>query len=150
MKDKYIFLDFDGVFFINDVLCEDCVKNLNHIIKETDAKIIISSDWRKHHTLEQLNLFFIHWNIISDISGFTENLFPIGGSLSRIEDYRCNEIEKYIRDNRIENYIIIDDLELYNGYYRKKNDRFFNTLFYKGITNEISESIIKKLIENEE
>jgi hypothetical protein len=65
---KVVFLDFDGV-----VVClppvhsrkasgglmrdasADCVRHLNQIIEETGAEIVVSSTWRKHHTIPQLH-----------------------------------------------------------------------------------------------
>lgn len=60
-KIKLIFLDFDGVFnhemfYLNrgnnnrpyplSEFDEECVKRYNRIIKETNAKTVISSSWR--------------------------------------------------------------------------------------------------------
>jgi len=145
MNDKIIFLDFDGVFILDDIINETCIVNINNIINKTSAKIVVSSDWKNQHTIEELKILFKKWNIKGEIIGVTDNLWPEGGSLSMIEKYRCNEINKYISEFDITNYVIIDDLELYNGFYTEKNENFFNTLFYKGLTLEISEKIIKTL-----
>ena len=52
---KIIFLDIDGVIAIPDVvkdgmwgLCDEKQKLIGEIIKRTDAKIVLSSSWRKH------------------------------------------------------------------------------------------------------
>lgn len=55
---KIVVLDIDGVIAIPDEEAEEwrlnkeCQDNLEYIIKHTDAKIVISSSWRKH-TLEE-------------------------------------------------------------------------------------------------
>jgi len=140
-----IFLDFDGVFILNDDISLYCVKNINKIIRETNSKIVISSDWRKHHTTIDIEKLFLKWGLKGEIIGITNNHWVLGSHLSYIEKYRRDEINEYILENKIKNYIIIDDLELYNGYYGEKNDNFFQTLFYKGITDDITLKIIKKL-----
>jgi len=147
MNEKIIFLDFDGVFILNDIINKNCIINLNYIIKETNAKIVITSDWRNNRNRIELKRLFNDWGINGVIDGVTDNLWPVGGHISFIEKYRRNEIDKYIKENdgRIIDYVIIDDLELYNSFYTDKNDRFFNTLFYKGITKEIADKIIDKL-----
>lgn len=139
-KENIIFLDFDGVFILNDEPCIQCIKNLNKIIRKTNSKIIITSDWRKYHKLDKLQFYFKEWGIKGDIKGVTVNLWPLDGHISMIEEYRRNEIKLFITNNNIKNHVIIDDLILYEN-----NENFFNTLFYKGITNEIAINIINKL-----
>ena len=62
---KVIFLDFDGVLNsingysdIQIVSCfkidPECMDRLNQIIDQTDAKIVISSAWRCHYNMEEL------------------------------------------------------------------------------------------------
>jgi len=142
MNDNIIFLDFDGVFILDDIPTRSCIKELNRIIRETKSKIVVTSDWRNHETIDELNKLFKEWGVVAEIVDITDNLWPVGGHIAYIERYRVDEINKYISDNNIKNYVIIDDLELYNSFYTKDNDRFFNTLFYKGITKEIADKII--------
>ena len=142
VKDNIIFLDFDGVFILDDKPTPSCIKELNRIIRETNSKVVITSDWRNHETIDELKQLFVLWGVVVDIIGVTDNLWPIGGHIAFIERYRVDEINKYISQHNIKNYVIIDDLELYNSFYTKDNDRFFNTLFYKGITQETADNII--------
>lgn len=57
---KLIFLDFDGVLNRFDEpesyrkLSKSCVENLNFLIEKSEAKIIISSTWRRIHSLSDL------------------------------------------------------------------------------------------------
>ena len=48
------------------------IKVLNEILKETDAEIVVSSDWRLHGTLEELGEYYTSHGIIKKPIGFTE------------------------------------------------------------------------------
>ena len=48
------------------------IKVLNEILKETDAEIVVSSDWRLHGTLEELGEYYTSQGIIKKPIGFTE------------------------------------------------------------------------------
>jgi hypothetical protein len=48
------------------------IKVLNEILKETDAEIVVSSDWRLHGTLEELGEYYASQGIIKKPIGFTE------------------------------------------------------------------------------
>ena len=146
MKEKIIFLDFDGVFILNDVVDPKSVKNLNYLIKETGAKIVVSSDWRNQCTIEILEDLFSNWNINAEIIGVTEKIGD--NNFMFLELNRTEEIEKYILENNVENYVIIDDLKLYNDVYAlnpKFNNNFFETIWYVGLTKSIVDKIITKL-----
>ena len=146
MEEKIIFLDFDGVFILNDVVDPKSVKNLNHIIRETGAKIVVSSDWRNQCNIETLERLFKNWGIKAEILGITDKIGD--HSFMFLEKNRTKEIEKYREENNIDNYIIIDDLKLYNNKYDltpKYDDNFFETIWYVGLTKSISNKIISKL-----
>ena len=143
---NFLFLDFDGVFILNDVVDLKSVKNLNNIIKETNANIVISSDWRNHHTIKELETLFIEWGIVGEIFGVTEKVGD--NSFMLLEHNRTEEIEKFIKDNNVDKYAIIDDMELYNNVYAltpKFDTNFFLTIWYVGLTNSITKKIINKL-----
>ena len=74
------------------------VSYINEIVGYTRAKIVVTSTWRVKHSLEELKQIFRDNGIITDVVGKTD----IG--LNRGE-----EIEQYISDNEIENYVVIDD-----------------------------------------
>ena len=73
------------------------VSYINEIVGYTRAKIVVTSTWRVKHSLEELKQIFRD-NGIADVVDKTD----IG--LNRGE-----EIEQYIHDNEIENYVVIDD-----------------------------------------
>ena len=74
------------------------VSYINEIVGYTRAKIVVTSTWRVKHSLEELKQIFRDNGITSEIVGKTD----IG--LNRGE-----EIEQYISENEIENYVVIDD-----------------------------------------
>lgn len=65
MTEKYLFLDIDGVLNDRDTkertpmgnkgVDDRYIKNLQHIIKETAAKIILSSDWKIEYRRQGAN-----------------------------------------------------------------------------------------------
>lgn len=77
---------------------QKAISCINEVVGYTRSKIVITSTWRIKHSLEELKKIFRDNGINADIVGKTE----IG--LNRGE-----EIEQYISDNEIENYVVIDD-----------------------------------------
>jgi histidinol phosphatase-like enzyme len=136
-KIKVIFLDLDGVL---NVYCEDrdefgCtfhsnfVDNLRKIINETDAKIVISSSWRKDGMKHMVDLWKFR-NLPGEIIDVTPSLYlQKGGSIKfwndklnskitpKIKGYsipRGAEIEYWIKNESknfgiLEQYVILDD-----------------------------------------
>lgn len=78
---KVIFLDIDGVLnchnwyetsktLLENPYCHfspDLVDNLNRITKDTGAKIVITSTWRKNRTLEDLRKLFVEVGIEGEV-----------------------------------------------------------------------------------
>ena len=66
---KIIFLDIDGVLnaheFDEDILCgqfhKDKVQLLNHVLRATDARIVLSSAWRYLLFREEMTLLGLEW-----------------------------------------------------------------------------------------
>lgn len=139
LKEKYIFLDFDGVLHTLSDACRNKefshLNVLNLFIKNAIEKnpirinIIISSSWRLNHTLEQLTnlLSYDKFGYENHIFKFIKNGFVkidvVGkeiyskvGFKQHIQNYgernnRYLEIKKYIDDHKIQfgNYVILDD-----------------------------------------
>jgi len=74
------------------------VSYINEILGYTRAKIVVTSTWRVKHSLEELKKIFRDNGISTEIVGTT------GIGIDRGE-----EIEQYISENEIENYVVIDD-----------------------------------------
>lgn len=163
---KYIFLDIDGVLTtlyesmdLDNMLYwkdnnwakkmnvyypfnETCVNILNSIIKETDAEIILSSDWKKHKTMEQLDVIFKNNGVIKtpiDITPDYRNQY------SNFEYSRSIEIIHYIAENTIDinNIVVLDDLNLEMLFPPRLRTRFVKTC--DGITEEDKIKIIELL-----
>jgi hypothetical protein len=95
---------------------EDC-QSLQEICDATNAELVVSSDWKKHFTIIQLRHIFQHYGIYAPIIDITthQNLW---NKLSRssIEWERAAEITKWVKDNKISNWISIDDMQLNKQY----------------------------------
>lgn len=167
---KVIFLDIDGVlatayeFLMNKQkfqkknyvaehlnipypFNDGCVKVFNEILLKTNAEIVLSSDWRKFWTLEELDLIFRFNGVIKSPMAVTE-IDPV--SMSWLEKNRANEIGKYILNNRdIEQWVAIDDLNMSQFMVQTNDDdKMFVTEGIEGIKKStLKEKIISKLNE---
>jgi predicted transcriptional regulator len=119
-----IFLDIDGVFVTmetihqsyvdngNRQMREDdrpylkkAVENLNRIVQETGAKVVISSSWRITRTIDEMRRIFAKNGIVCDIIGFTANITD-----ERYPDARRGaQIEDWLEFHPVKGYVIIDD-----------------------------------------
>lgn len=165
-KKKIIFLDIDGVIStlyesmeidnkiywkdnewarklnVHYPFNENCVTLLNEIIKETDAEIILSSDWRRHKTLEQLDIIFKNNGVIKSPIDITPNYRD---HYSNFEYARSIEIVHYIAENTIDinDIVVLDDLNLEMLFPPRLKTRFVKT--YNGITEEHKSKILELL-----
>lgn len=104
------------------------VNRVNKLITLTDAEIVISSDWRLHGTLEELQHYYLCQRFIKAPIGLTPKFhyrdwindgfiqdpenFPWHRNLA-LEQHRCFEIKRWLRDNpKVEKWVAIDDLNL--------------------------------------
>jgi hypothetical protein len=90
-----------------------CVQTLNKIIEEINPIIILSSDWKFHFELHELNEIFCDNGVIEKITDITPNLW--GGRftrLSQLEECRAFEILEFIDEKKIANFVAVDDLNL--------------------------------------
>lgn len=102
------------------------VEYLNDILEQTDADIVVSSDWRHFATLEELGNLYEQRGIIKRPIGVTK-------LVNDCEDYetfefsrqwyseqcRCIEIHQWLKDNPlVSKWVAVDDLALEkNGMY---------------------------------
>ena len=93
----------------------DAVRVLNDILLESGADIIVSSDWRLHCTLEEMQDFYKQMGVIKAPIGMTE-LYSHTDDFDRkgytLEDQRSIEIEKYINLHKPDKWVAIDDMDL--------------------------------------
>lgn len=112
-----IFLDIDGVLrsYWSDYLwsqelnqpipshykrlfSKDAIENLNYIVTLTGAKVVITSTWRLHYTLEELRKVFRERGFIGQIIGTTGTFGTRG-----------EEIVDWLNDHVVKNFVVIDD-----------------------------------------
>ncbi len=126
---KIIFLDIDGVINLDIDWCKASINVLNEIIELSGAKIVISSDWKYYHTIDEIRNIFKNQNVVGEIIGITENLEY--RNTMTLEKDRATEINAYLDKNKPENYVVIDDLDLSDVLIDAT--RFVQTHFYIGL-----------------
>lgn len=121
---KIIFLDFDGVITTHKskwTLDKNKMKLIKKICDETDAKIVISSSWRRntlHKTIDYItdinnDLVKTPFLIPDRVIGITPRMYCFKYP-NNDNHYLCPrgiEIDMYIKEHitSIEKYVIIDD-----------------------------------------
>lgn len=105
---------------------EKAIKVLNSILEETDAEIVVSSDWRLKSTLTELGDYYESQGIIKrPIDGtekfrytnwLEEGFIPENFDWNRHEDLeqqRHFEIKRWLRDHpEVTHWVAIDDLNM--------------------------------------
>lgn len=166
---KVIFLDIDGVlathkeFMTNRTKFQTkhpeakeiripypfnsgCVKIFNEILDETNAVIVLSSDWRFHWDLTDLDKIF-------KFNGVKKSPIAVTSKIKRklssdLEDDRSFQIKKYVDETLPDVWVAIDDLKL-----SSLGDNFIHTKDMEGLKQTgIKQKIIKILnddIQNE-
>lgn len=130
-----------------------CVDELERIIRETKADIVISSTWRGQglRAMEDMwRLRGLPGKVVGITPYFTEVDDSIFISEGTFDDYwkdndrpvRGHEIKQYCRDNNITNYVIIDDD---SDMLVSQKERFVCTRGPKGLTKELADEVIKIL-----
>lgn len=152
---KVIFLDIDGVLnvsYIGDdefgqIFNDIFVKNLEKLLIETNAKLVISSTWRD----SGLNFLHDMWKerkLPGEIIDITPNFMVKTGSVLQ----RGSEIAEWLSKNEVDNYVIIDDEvgdmleEQINNIVRcSRNHEHIDQIYGMGLTTECTIQAIKIL-----
>lgn len=152
---KVIFLDIDGplawgTWFDGKVKIEtdftipypwvqgEC-DSLSRIIKATDAKIVLSSDWRLYYSIEQMRDIFTHYGIPNVIIDYTSRYKVKMSSSGRMD--RAKQILNWVKENKPEAWVAIDDYNLeYEFFMEGYNDNYIATRgdHSEGISSTIS------------
>jgi hypothetical protein len=142
---KVIFLDIDGVLAVSkdsDIEKElflagiyypfnpECVNILNTIITNSEAEIILSSDWRITLNLDKLNEIFIKNNVIKSPKDIT----PIG------LEHRGLEIKTFLKYYSTKKFVILDDMDI-EGF----DNNFIKVNYKTGLTEKLLPKILNKL-----
>jgi hypothetical protein len=93
---------------------------LNEILEETNAEIVVSSDWKRWASVEEMGEYYESQGIKKKPIAFTKNLsdcdVPENFVWSRkwdLEQTRSLEINQYLRDNpSITHWVAVDDLNM--------------------------------------
>ena len=98
------------------------VKVLNEILEKTGAEIVVSSDWKLHATLEELEQYYEEQGIIKKPIALTPNLGKctwyhdiiwVWSPRWELEMTRVIEIKQYLHDHpEITHWVSIDDLNM--------------------------------------
>jgi len=160
-KNKYIFLDFDGVLNTGNyyrylqmngksttdkygVLFDtSCVNLINNVIDTTKAKIIVISSWRFFWSIGQLKEMWTN----RGLNGELQDITPTNLILSPKEVHTKGiEIRTWFNSKNLEqqhtSYVIIDDENLFLD---SQQSHLILTRPDTGITKEIAEQIVKIL-----
>ena len=110
---------------------QKAIKVLNQIIEQTDAEIVISSDWRTWATLEELGEFYLSQGIIKKpialtplMKDFDDSSFQLFWYKKWLERIRILEIQEWLKNNPVDKWVAIDDLNMSpqaNGGYGLEN-----------------------------
>lgn len=161
---NYIFLDIDGVmnnridwmykvdnnteqFRSHRMFCDTAWQMLSDVVKETGAKIILSSSWRislvqegeiikpkrfREASVSKLLEYFKNYNI------------PLVGLTTGKYDYRGKQIIEYVKTHFTleDKWIVLDD-EVYGIRGYVADDQIIDTDFETGLLPEHCERIVK-------
>jgi len=109
---RYIFLDFDGVLVPLESPSKKarpaeaeprCMAQLNRIVAETDAKIVLTTSWSLFNSAEALGRVLNRWGFLGDVIGAVPK-----------EPYtRGAKVLAWLAANPgVESFVAIDDEEL--------------------------------------
>lgn len=159
---KVIFLDIDGVLNVipkdfdkyGGIFHDHFVDNLRKIINTTGAKIVISSTWRISG-LEDMKNMWKDRSLPGEVIDITPNEVDV--VKAGVCDYydmvkRGDEIKLWLDNNKVDNYVIIDDdndmlVEQDNNFVKTSNNMTHDDKIDMGygLTNKCTEKVIKIL-----
>lgn len=117
-------IDVDGYSKFN----ENCVNNLNVLLRQFDIEIWLMSTRRMMKSLGEFNIIFKNRKIINEIVGFVP--------LCRECTNRQEEVIQFVRNEGLTNYLILDDDKSLNGLFPEMKSRLVLTDFLKGFDSE--------------
>lgn len=110
-------LELDARF---DNFNKKAIAVLNEILEETDAEIVVSSDWKRWATVEEMGEYYESQGIKKKPIDFTKNLGQcdvpqnfIWSPKWDLEQSRSLEILQYLRDHpEVTEWVAVDDLNM--------------------------------------
>lgn len=96
---------------------QECVAILNEIITQTDCEIVVSSDWRKWATVEEMGDYYQSQGIMKRPIDFTPTKLPEGLTYyyrdSYLQEVRSYEILQWLSEHpEVTHWVAIDDLDM--------------------------------------
>ena len=113
-------IDLDKVFMVRDIC------NL------TGAKVVISSCWRKISRYPLIEEKLVSLGI------------PIVGVTPYVNSNRGDEIRKYLEDNEIDNFVILDD-DIFPDFNELENYLVKTSFYEEGLTEDVAEEVVSVL-----
>ena len=160
IPNKIIFLDIDGVLNSNkyfssreyyykehkkiEYTLEDTIKRqlydidmnklelLLKVVKITTTKIVITSSWRRLSIYPYIKKYLIEVGL------------PIIGETPYIEGNRGKEIRYYLKNNKVDSFVILDD-EIFKDFNELINNLVKTSFYEEGLTIDSCNEIIKRL-----
>ena len=117
---KMLDIDLDKVFMLRDIC------NL------TGAKIVISSCWRN------LTYYILVEEKLVSLG------LPIIGATPYIDNNRGEEIRKYLEENKVDNFIILDD-DIFKDFYELENYLIKTSFYEEGLNYDAVEEAVRVL-----
>jgi len=129
---KIIFLDIDGVLnYINsEILDENCLYNLEEIVRQTNAKIVITSTWKQFWEHPKLEFHKYKISLVSKLKQHNMEIYDFAPNLKR---HRTKEVQQWLKEHvDIESFVVIDDWAF--DFKLEMKDNFVQTCWYdKGL-----------------
>jgi hypothetical protein len=95
------------------------IKVLNKIIEETDAELVVSSDWRLHANLQEIQSYYLAQGIVKGPIDFTPVLGDFDEASSALYYWkgwngraRILEIRKWLELNKVDKWVAVDDIPM--------------------------------------
>ena len=151
---KVIFLDVDGVICCNaeGELEHSKLLRLKRVADETGAKIVISSDWRRHpHLLAQLVDVLTNEYGMSCIGATPAGPPDLAMRPSEIYTWLKSWNEQATSVDKVTSYVAVDDRDLATemGGDKLMRGRMLLTVYEDGLTDEIARRMAEKLLESD-
>ena len=115
---KILFLDIDGVLnswrydqeriSLQDNIDETRLPLLSRIVSSTNAKIVLTSSWRKHWERDSIKADSIGQHLNQLFGEYGLAIFD--KTLESSDNNRTDEIRNWLANNSVEQFVIIDDI----------------------------------------
>ena len=116
---------------------QELVDNLKYIVEQTGASIVISSTWRHYFSVEKFKEMF-------KVYGWDKA--PVIAKTAEL-NYRSNtcrglEINKYLSENKVDSYVILDDI---SQFLIEQQEAFVHTNMLDGLSFDDAKKAVEIL-----